>query len=50
MKNQGKLFFFCGKMGAGKSTKSKCVAAENNAVLVSEDDWLSAHYPSHSTA
>nr|WP_240458288.1 AAA family ATPase [Vibrio neptunius] len=46
MKNQGKLFFFCGKMGAGKSTKSKCVAAENNAILVSEDDWLSAHYPS----
>ena len=46
MGNQGKLFFFCGKMGAGKSTKSKVVAAENNAVLVSEDDWLSAHYPS----
>ncbi|MDN3685557.1 AAA family ATPase [Vibrio sinaloensis] len=33
-------------MGAGKSTKSKVVAAENNAVLISEDDWLSAHYPS----
>ncbi|MFM2602097.1 AAA family ATPase [Vibrio diabolicus] len=45
-KNQGKLFFFCGKMGSGKSTKSKVVAAENNAVLISEDDWLSAHYPS----
>ncbi|WP_274005874.1 hypothetical protein, partial [Vibrio parahaemolyticus] len=28
MENQGKLFFFCGKMGAGKSTKSKIVAAE----------------------
>ncbi|HHF2949053.1 AAA family ATPase [Vibrio alginolyticus] len=46
MGNQGKLFFFCGKMGAGKSTKSKVVATENNAVLISEDDWLSAHYPS----
>ncbi|MFM2589737.1 AAA family ATPase [Vibrio sp. TBV020] len=46
MQNQGKLFFFCGKMGAGKSTKSKVVATENNAVLISEDDWLSAHYPS----
>ncbi|WP_194439153.1 AAA family ATPase [Vibrio fluminensis] len=45
MKHQGKLFF-CGKMGAGKSTKSKALAAEKNAVLISEDDWLSAHYPS----
>ena len=45
MENQGKLFFFCGKMGAGKSTKSRAVAAENNAVLISEDDWLSSHYP-----
>lgn len=46
MKNQGKLFFFCGKMGAGKSTKAKMVAADNNAMLLSEDDWLAAHYPS----
>lgn len=46
MKNKGKLLFFCGKMGAGKSTKSKELAAENRAVLISEDDWLSAHYPS----
>ncbi|MCG7545510.1 ATP-binding protein [Pseudoalteromonas sp. MM17-2] len=46
MENQGKLFFFCGKMGAGKSTKSRVLAAKNNAVLISEDDWLSAHYPS----
>ena len=45
MRNQGKLFFFCGKMGAGKSTKSKTIAAENRAVFISEDDWLSAHYP-----
>ncbi|WP_391090447.1 AAA family ATPase [Vibrio sp. NH-UV-68] len=43
---KGKLFFFCGKMGAGKSTRSKAVATEHNAVLISEDDWLSAHYPS----
>ena len=45
MEYQGKLFFFCGKMGAGKSLKSKFIAAENDAVLISEDDWLSAHYP-----
>ncbi|MDD9177129.1 ATP-binding protein, partial [Aliivibrio sp. S2TY2] len=45
MKHQGRLFFFCGKMGAGKSTKSKVVAIDNNAVLISEDEWLSAHFP-----
>lgn len=45
MKNTGTLTFFCGKMGAGKSTKSKALSAEKNAVLLSEDDWLAAHYP-----
>ncbi|UFS63355.1 ATP-binding protein [Sulfurimonas sp. HSL-3221] len=45
MKEKGTLTFFCGKMGAGKSTKSKAVSAEKNAVLLSEDDWLSSHYP-----
>lgn len=45
MKNTGMLTFFCGKMGAGKSTKSKTLSVEKNAVLVSEDDWLAAHYP-----
>lgn len=41
----GTLFFFCGKMGAGKSTQAKVVATANNAVLISEDEWLAAHYP-----
>jgi len=45
MKNLGDLYFFCGKMGAGKSTKSKQLAAEKHAVLLSEDEWLSALYP-----
>ncbi len=45
MSHQGKLFFFCGKMGAGKSTKSKAVACQYNAVLISEDEWLAAHFP-----
>jgi len=45
MKQQGKLTFFCGKMGAGKSTKSKVLAVESNALLISEDEWLSAHFP-----
>jgi adenylate kinase family enzyme len=42
---QGTLIFFCGKMGAGKSTFSKKISAERNAVLISEDKWLEALYP-----
>ncbi len=34
--NKGMLTFFCGKMGAVKSTKSLDIAQENNAVLLSE--------------
>jgi len=45
MKKVGTLRFFCGKMGAGKSTKSKEFALESNAVLISEDEWLSTLYP-----
>jgi predicted kinase len=41
----GELVFFCGKMGAGKSTKAKEIAQEKNAVLLSEDAWLEALYP-----
>lgn len=32
-------------MGAGKSTYAVEAASELNAVLISEDAWLSAHYP-----
>ncbi len=32
-------------MGAGKSTFSKKISAERNAVLISEDEWLEALYP-----
>lgn len=39
------LTFFCGKMGAGKSTKSRELAQEKGAILLSEDDWLEALYP-----
>ncbi|WP_176330101.1 AAA family ATPase [Oceanospirillum sanctuarii] len=45
MMKQGRLYFFCGKMGAGKSTYSKQLAAEKQAVRLSEDEWLAAHYP-----
>lgn len=42
----GTLIFFCAKMGAGKSTLSKTIALTRNAVLISEDEWLSILYPS----
>lgn len=45
----GTLIFFSGKMGAGKSTKSKQVAQDRNAVLISEDEWLSTLYPNQIT-
>lgn len=32
-------------MGAGKSTESKKVTQDRNAVLISEDEWLSLLYP-----
>jgi len=46
----GTLIFFCGKMGAGKSTKSKEYALKFNAVLISEDEWLSILYPQQITS
>lgn len=46
----GKLIFFCGKMGAGKSTKAREVAVENSAVLLSEDEWLESLYPQEITS
>ncbi|MCA0986505.1 AAA family ATPase [Guptibacillus algicola] len=45
MKQSGTLYFFCGKMGAGKSTKSQQMAIDKHAVLLSEDEWLSYLYP-----
>ncbi len=46
----GTLTFFCGKMGAGKSTYAVRTAHEQNAVLLSEDEWLSALYPGQITS
>jgi adenylate kinase family enzyme len=45
MKQHGKLIALCGKMGSGKSTQAALLAEEKNAVLISEDDWLSTHFP-----
>ena len=39
------LHFICGKMAAGKSTLSKSLATQWNAVLICEDIWLSRLYP-----
>jgi len=46
----GTLILFSGKMGAGKSTISKRVSQERNAVLISEDEWLSTLYPNQITS
>jgi len=40
MDTKGTLIFFCGKMGAGKTTQSLRLAQELNAVLISEDEWF----------
>ena len=45
MNSKAQLFLFCGKMGAGKSTYSQVIAKQKQAVLLSEDAWLAAHYP-----
>ncbi len=45
MNVKGTLIFFCGKMGAGKSTYAKKLANELSAVFLSEDEWLSCLYP-----
>lgn len=45
MNTKPTLHFFCGKMASGKSTLSKSLAKENNAILMAEDVWLSTLYP-----
>ncbi|KAF0095188.1 MAG: cell division protein ZipA [Puniceicoccaceae bacterium 5H] len=45
LNSNGSLVFFCGKMGAGKSTLARKLSQELNAILLSEDAWLSALYP-----
>ena len=43
--SKGQLVFFCGKMGAGKSTMAIEIAMARRAILLSEDDWLASLYP-----
>ena len=40
----GLVIFFCGKMGAGKTTLAQKIAKEKDAILISEDDWLAQLY------
>lgn len=42
---KGKLLFFCGKMGAGKSTLSRELASQEGAVLLVEDEFLERLFP-----
>lgn len=44
-RKKGTLIFFCGKMGAGKSTKARALAEAQNLILIAEDEWLAALYP-----
>ncbi len=45
MNDRTELIFFCGKMGAGKSTLARRMAQDMNALLLSEDEWLAALFP-----
>ncbi|WP_426381532.1 AAA family ATPase [Mammaliicoccus lentus] len=49
MNKLGTLYFFTGKMGTGKSTTAKKLEINKNAILLSEDDWLSQLYPNEIT-
>lgn len=39
------LHMVCGKIGSGKSTLTRRIAAQPQTVLISEDDWLARLYP-----
>jgi len=43
------LHMLCGKIASGKSTLAARLAQDGQAVLVSEDAWLSALYPDEMT-
>ena len=45
MQQPGKLFFFCGKMAAGKSTLAKEIAQREDAVMLIQDEFLSQLFP-----
>ena len=50
MEPKGTLIFFCGKMGAGKTSMSIELSKQKNTVAISEDTWLSQLYPGQITS
>jgi predicted kinase len=44
MQPQATLHFFCGKAGAGKSTRARALARQHSGILLSEDVWLARLY------
>ena len=49
MSTSAKLIFLCGKMAAGKSTLARELAAREDALLLVQDDLLSALFPGEIT-
>lgn len=47
--NKGVLHLLCGKIAAGKSTLTATLGAASDAVVISEDVWLSRLYPEMAT-
>jgi len=45
MKAEAKLYFMCGKMGAGKSTYAKQLARDQNALLLVQDELAATLFP-----
>jgi predicted kinase len=45
MHRKGKLLFMCGKMAAGKSTLARELAGRENAILLSQDEFVDRLFP-----
>jgi predicted kinase len=45
MPEPGRLYLFCGKMAAGKSTLARELAERRAAILLIQDEWLSHLFP-----
>jgi predicted kinase len=46
MASTGRLFVFCGKMAAGKSTLAKALVERESGVLLAQDAFIARLYPS----
>jgi predicted kinase len=49
MNGPAKLIFFCGKMAAGKSTLARTLAAQHDAILLVQDEFLATLFPGQIT-